>query len=142
MNEKLKIKKLDPDAKVPTYQYEHDAGLDLYAIEDHTLEPGKRTRVRTGIAMEIPLGYVGLVWDKSGISMNHGIKTLGGVIDAGYRGELQIGLVNHSDETYEIKKGDKITQLLIQKVEHPEIEEVRDLSDTERAERGFGSSGK
>lgn len=138
----LKIKRLEKEARLPCYAYRHDAGLDIFSIESVSIAPRERKAVRTGIALEIPEGYVGLVWDKSGVSMKGGVKTIGGVIDAGYRGEIQIGLVNLSGETYHIKKGDKITQLLIQKVEQPKIEEVEELSDSDRAERGFGSSGK
>lgn len=138
----LKIKKIDSEAVVPQAAYEHDAGLDLYSVEPVRLEAGERKAVRTGIALEIPAGFAGLIWDKSSVSMKHGLKTLGGVVDAGYRGEIQVGLVNFSDKAYEIGKGDKIAQLLVQKIEHLQVVEVDELSDTERSERGFGSSGK
>jgi dUTP pyrophosphatase len=126
----LNIKKLHPSATIPSRAYVHDAGLDLYASENTTLKPGERKTVRTGIAIEIPEGCVGLIWDKSGVGIHGGLKTLGGVVDAGYRGEILVGMVNLSQE-----------ELLIQKIEHLEIKEVSELSNTAREERGFGSTG-
>ncbi|MCX6713784.1 MAG: dUTP diphosphatase, partial [Candidatus Vogelbacteria bacterium] len=84
---KIKVKKLDLEAKLPSYAHLGDAGMDIYALEDVVLKSGERARIKTGIAIEIPNGFVGLVWDKSGISTNHGLKTLAGVVDSGYRGE-------------------------------------------------------
>ncbi|OHA92361.1 MAG: hypothetical protein A3J09_02745 [Candidatus Zambryskibacteria bacterium RIFCSPLOWO2_02_FULL_51_21] len=92
--------------------------------------------------MEIPEGYVGLCWDKSGLSMNHGIKVLAGVIDSGFRGELVMAVINLGKEAYTFKKGDKVMQMLMQKVEQVEITEVNELSDSARGEKGFGSTGK
>lgn len=138
----LNFKKLHPDAKIPSYAHVHDAGFDMYATEDVHFEPGAKMRVPTGIALEIPDGYVGLVWDKSSLSFNHGLKTMGGVIDAGYRGEIIIGLYNFSDTPYVIKKGDKMAQMLIQKIEHVSFSEVEELSDTTRGDGGWGSTGK
>ncbi len=137
----LYIKKVRDDARVPTFAHSTDAGMDLYACEDSTILPGVRAQVPTGIACAIPDGYVGLVWDKSGISHKGGLKTLGGVIDAGYRGEVLVGLVNVSDASYTFKKGDKIAQMLIQKIEQPEIVVVEELDDTPRGVGGFGSTG-
>ena len=139
---KLNIKKLHPDAKIPTYAHEGDAGFDLYACEDVVVAPGERVLVSTGIAMEIPSGFVGLIWDKSGLSNTHGLKTLGGVVDAGYRGEVKAGLINLGIEEYHVGLGHKVAQMLIQKVEHAEIYEVSELSNTLRGEGGFGSTGK
>jgi dUTP pyrophosphatase len=139
---KVKIKKLNPEAKIPSYAHPGDAGMDVFALEDIVLKPGEPNRIRTGISLEIPVGYVGLVWDKSGLSTGHGLKTLAGVVDAGYRGELQIGLINLLTESYELKKHDKIAQMLIQSVEQPEVEEVSELSETSRGEGGFGSTGR
>jgi dUTP pyrophosphatase len=139
---KLKVKKLHPDAIVPSYAHPGDAGMDLFCVEAFTMVPGDRKSVPTGIALEIPKGCVGLVWDKSGLSHKHGIKTTGGVIDSGFRGEICIGLANLSSEKYTFEKGHKIAQLLIQKVEHPKIEESSVLSDSARGEKGFGSTGK
>lgn len=138
----IKIKKLKNDATLPSYAHMGDAGMDIYASEDVHIRKGERGKVPTGIAIEIPDGYVGLVWDKSGLSMNHGLKTLGGVIDAGYRGEVMIGIVNLSNEDYTLGKGHKVAQLLIQKIESPVIEEAEELSDSHRGEKGFGSTGK
>lgn len=138
----LKIKKLHPNAKIPTYAHDSDAGFDLYALESVTIPVGARVLVGTGIAMEIPDGYAGLAWDKSGLSNNYGLKTLGGVMDAGYRGEIKVGVINLGEKDYTIEAGHKIAQVIIQKVEHAEIKEVAELSDTTRGHGGFGSTGK
>ncbi len=138
----LKIKRLTEDAKIPNCAHPGDAGLDLYATEDVTLVPNERKAVPTGIAMEIPDGYAGLMWDKSGLSIKHGLKTLGGVIDSGYRGEVLVGIINLSGEEYTIRKGEKIAQMIIQKKETIEVEEASELSETARGEGGFGSTGK
>lgn len=138
---KILAKKLHPDAKIPNFAHPGDAGMDLYSVANLTLKPGERISVPTGIAIALPDGYVSLVWDKSGISHKSGIKTLGGVIDSGYRGEYLIGLINLSQEDFEIKVGQKIAQLLIQKVEHPEVEEVAELDETARGDGRFGSTG-
>ena len=138
---KLKIKKLNNEAVLPRYAHESDAGMDLFSVEDFGLSPGERKICPTGIAMAIPEGFVGLIWDKSGIAAKNGIKTMGGVIDSNYRGEIGVILKNLSEEKYKINKGDKIAQMLIQKIESPEIEEVDSLEDTDRGEGGFGSTG-
>lgn len=138
----IKIKKLTPGAEVPAYAHEGDAGFDLHASLGITLAPGERVQVSTGIAMEIPEGYVGLIWDKSGLSQKHGLKTLGGVVDAGYRGEVMVGIINLGTEPYVLEHGHKIAQMLIQRVEHPAIEAAAELSDTDRGAKGFGSTGK
>jgi len=139
---KIQIKKINPEAKTPKYSLAGDAGMDLYSIEDLVIKPGARASVKTGIAIKIPEGYVGLFWDKSGISHKFGIKTLGGVIDSNYTGEYIVGLVNLGQEDYVIEKGQKIAQVLFQKVETPEIEEVAKLEETNRGKKGFGSTGK
>jgi len=138
----IKIKKLKNDAVLPNYAHSGDAGMDIYASENVHVRKGERAKVPTGIAMEIPEGYVGLVWDKSGLSINHGLKTLGGVIDAGYRGEIIIGIANLSSEDYTLEKGHKVAQLLIQKIESPVVEEAIELKDSHRGEKGLGSTGK
>ncbi len=138
---KIQVKKLHPEAKVPNFAHPGDAGMDLYSVAHMVLRPGERASVPTGIAIALPDGYVSLVWDKSGVSHKNGVKTLGGVLDCGYRGEYLIGLVNLSQEDFEIKVGQKIAQLLIQKVEHPEIEEVAELDETSRGDGRFGSTG-
>ena len=138
---KLAIKKLDPEAKLPERAHASDAGLDLFTLEEGTLERYETRVFRTGIAMAIPEGHVGLIWDKSGLATKHSLTCLGGVIDAEYRGEIMLMLANLGTEAYTITKHQKIAQMLIQKIELPVIEEVVDLDDTERGERGFGSTG-
>ena len=138
---KLKIQKISKDAVIPSRAKQGDAGMDIYSSVDEIVSLGDIKRISTGIKMEIPEGFVGLVWDKSGVAFNNGIKTMGGVIDSGYRGEIMIVMTNHSDKDFEIKKGQKIAQMLIQKIESPEIETVDSLNDTERGEGGFGHTG-
>ncbi|MFA6315380.1 MAG: dUTP diphosphatase [Candidatus Paceibacterota bacterium] len=138
----LKVKKLHQNAKIPSYAHQGDAGMDIFTLERTVLKLGERVAVKTGISMEIPDGYVGLVWDKSGIAIHEGLKIIGGVIDSGYRGEIMIGVINLSDREYTFEAGHKIAQMLIQKIESPEIEEVDGLSETERGHGGFGSTGK
>ncbi len=138
----LKIKKLHSDAQIPAYAHKGDAGMDFFALERTLLKPGQRVAVKTGISIEIPDGYVGLFWDKSGISIKEGLKTLGGVIDAGYRGEILIGMTNLSSKEYVFEKGHKVAQLLIQKIESSQIDIVELLSETKRDIGGFGSTGK
>lgn len=137
----LYIKKLSANAKIPTFAHSTDAGMDFYCLEALTVLPMTRVQVGTGIAVQIPEGYVGLMWDKSGLSHKKGLKTLGGVIDAGYRGEVFIGIVNLGAEPIVFEAGDKIAQMLIQKVEHPEIVEVEELTDADRGTGAFGSTG-
>jgi len=137
---KIKIKKLHADAIIPKYAHEGDAGMDIYSVEDLVLEPKHRAVLRTGLSIELPKGYVSLIWDKSGIA-SKGIKTMGGVIEYTYRGEYKVVLVNLSGKSFEIQKGQKIAQVLIQKVENPKIEVVEELSETSRGDKGFGSTG-
>ncbi len=137
----IRLKKLSPTAIIPKYIHPHDAGIDIYSNETTTLHPSERKLISTGIAMAIPPGYVGLIWDKSGIAVNHGLKTMAGVIDAGYRGEVKILIHNLSNQPYTIQAGTKIAQMLIQPVEQREIKEVQELDDTSRGEGGFGSTG-
>ncbi len=141
LNMKLKIKKLHSDAVFPSYAKKGDAGMDIFASETLTLNPGERGLVKTGISMEFPEGYVFLVWDKSGISTKGGVTTIAGVIDSGYRGELQIAVINLGQEPYTFEKGKKVAQGLIQPIVQAEIEEVSELSDSSRGEGGFGSTG-
>lgn len=142
MTLKLKIKRLLKNAKIPDYHYEGDAALNLYSIENILLKPNEHTGIKTGIAIAILDGYAGLIWDRSGLSIKHGIKTLGGVIDSGYRGEIIVGVINMSKNDYQVQKGDKIAQIIIQKIENVSVEEVSELNETQRGEKGFGSSGK
>lgn len=137
----LKFKKIHPNAKIPSYAYTGDAGLDLYIPEDLIFKQGERKSIAIGIAVEIPDGYVGILFDKSGLSHKHGLKSYGGIIDAGYRGEIHVGMMNLSDKDYEFKAGDKIIQILIMPVLHAEVVECEELVDSERGEGAFGSSG-
>lgn len=138
----IKIKKIHPDARIPEFAHEGDAGMDLHVPETVRLLPGERKSIPLGLAFEIPPGYVGLMWDKSGLSHKYGVKTFGGVIDAGYRGEVHAGVMNLSGTPYTFEKGHKIVQILIQSVEHPEVVVVEELSPSERGVGGFGSTGK
>lgn len=138
----LPIKKLYEDAKVPTFAHPGDAGMDLYAREAITIPAGQKGIVPTGVAMAIPEGYVGLIWDKSGVAIKGGVKVLGGVIDAGYRGEVMVGMINLSDADYTFEAGHKVAQMIIQERIQPEVVEVADLDATSRGEGGFGSTGK
>lgn len=138
---KVKIKKLSPDAILPSYAHEGDAGLDFYSMENFILTQGMRRAVSTGISMELPPGYVALVWDKSGLAAKKGITVLGGVMDSHYRGEYKIILYNTDPDDFVIKKGDKIAQVLIQPVETAQIQIVEELSKTTRGEGRFGSTG-
>jgi dUTP pyrophosphatase len=137
----LRIMKIDENAITPVYAREGDAGLDIFSNIDYTLKAGTRSTIPTGICFGLDKGYVALVWDKSGVAGKSGIKTMAGVIDSGYRGEVKVVLLNTSTEDYPIKKGDKIAQVLIQKVNSAIIKEVDSLEETKRGEGGFGSTG-
>ena len=139
---KLLIEKLDKSAKMPAYAMPGDAGMDVFVNEEKTLKPGERYLFSTGIKIAVPEGHVALVWDKSGLASKQGLTTLGGVIEWSYRGEYKLILHNTSDQPYDVKKGDKLAQMLIQSVESVTIEEVEKLSDTERGSGGFGSTGR
>lgn len=139
---KIRVKKLQPDAKLPAYGRPGDAGMDFFCSETVTIEPGQRKQIGTGVALEIPEGFVALSWDKSGLSHNHGLHLLGGVFDHTYRGEYKIMLLNTSDQAYTFNAGDKVAQILIQPITTVEIEETDQLSETVRGDHGFGSSGK
>ena len=145
----IKVKKLSPTAIVPTKSRKSDAGYDLYADENFTLRPEETILISTGIALAIPDGYAGLIWDRSGLG-SKGIHRHAGVVDSSYRGEVKVALSNsHSgegsdylDNTYFITKGDRIAQILFQKVPHFELVETEELDDTNRGSSGFGSSGR
>ncbi len=135
---------LDPRATVPTYAREGDAGADLTCIEDIRIEAGERSVVRTGLAIAIPMGFVGLVHPRSGLAVKHGITIVNtpGTIDAGYRGEIMICLLNtDSRATFEMPAGSRIAQLVVQPVMHAEFRAVDSLDDSERGTDGFGSTG-
>lgn len=138
----IKIKKLNPKAILPDYSHPGDAGLNLYSLEDYELKPAERKDFSTGISIEIEPGYVALVKDRSGLAVKSGIHTMAGVIDAGYRGEYKVVLINHGQQPYQVNQGDKIAQLLIMPVEQVKIQQVDELSDSYRSNGGFGSTGK
>lgn len=140
----LRVTRLHPAAVLPTRAYAGDAGLDLHAVEGATLAPGERASVATGIAVEIPAGQAGLVLPRSGLAARHGIALVNapGLIDAGYRGEIRVLLLNTDRHaTFSLAAGDRIAQLVLVRVEVPEILEVAELGASERGSGGFGSSG-
>lgn len=141
---RIEIQLLDPDIEIPSYAKPGDAGLDLRSRVDLKLEPGMRALVPTGLAIAIPEGYVGLVHPRSGLAIKNGISMVNtpGTIDSGYRGEIAVILINHDrEETFEIKRGDRIAQLVIQQVEIAELVAVKELPMSQRGAGGFGSSG-
>ena len=136
----IKVKRIHPEAKLPVYGHPGDAGFDLFACESLVLAPGEVRAVPTGIALAIPRGFVGLIWDKSGISLK-GVHKLAGVVDAGYRGEVRVVMANLGPAPYEIQAGMKIAQMLVQPVQETKIVEADSLDGTSRGEGGFGSTG-
>jgi len=140
----LRVRRLDERARLPTRAYARDAGLDLHALDPVELGPGERRSVRTGIAIEIPPGQAGLVLPRSGLAERHGIALVNapGLIDAGYRGELRVLLLNTDRVApVAISAGDRIAQLVLVRVDTPEVAEVEELALSERGTDGFGSSG-
>ena len=137
----LLVEKLFPQAKLPQKAHVGDAGFDLYSNDYYSIAPYAHALVSTGIKLAIPEGYVGLIWDKSGIAFE-GIKTMGGVIDSNYRGEIKVIIKNLGEEVYNIIPGQKIAQILIQAVSSMEIKEQKIVDETEREANGFGSTGK
>ena len=127
---------------VPKYVHDGDAGADLIASEKTVIRARGRSLVGTGIRLEIPEGYVGLIWPRSGLAIKKGIDCGAGVIDSCYRGEIKVLLFNHSDTEFQIEPGDRIAQILIQKVERVQFIPVNELSETTRSKGGFGSTGK
>jgi dUTP pyrophosphatase len=141
---RLRVRRLDPSARLPTRAYPGDAGLDLYALEAARLGPGERSALRTGLAVEIPAGQAGLVVPRSGLAARHGIALVNapGLIDSGYRGELRVLLLNTDPATaFTVAAGDRIAQLVLVRVETPAVAEVEELARSERGAGGFGSSG-
>lgn len=138
---KIKVKKFHPEAKIPSYAHQGDAGMDLYSVEDLIIKAGERKIVHTGIGMEYPEGYCTLIWDKSGMAGNSGIKVMGGVFEPVYKGEYKIILLNTTKQEFHIKKGQKIAQILVQPIIKAEIQEVQELTESTRGEKGFGSTG-
>ena len=140
----LRVTRLDARARLPTRAHPGDAGLDLYAVEPAVLAPGERASIPTGIAVEIPPGHAGLVLPRSGLAARHGISVVNapGLIDADYRGEVRVLLLNTDRErAFELAAGDRIAQLVVVAVAIAEVDEVLSLTDTVRGAGGFGSSG-
>lgn len=134
------VKRLSPEAILPTRAHADDAGMDLYALEDVWIGPGEGKLASTGVAMAIPQGHVGMIADRSSMAKK-GIKTAGGIIDAGYRGEVKVILRNLSNEEIRLNAGERIAQLLILPIQTPAVVESADLDSTARGEGGFGSTG-
>ena len=140
----IALKLLDPGLPLPRYRHKGDAGFDLASRIDFCIEPGERAIVPTGVALQIPRGYAGLVLPRSGLAARHGIALVNspGLIDSGYRGEIAVVLINTDKRNrFEIKRGDRIAQLVIQKIEEAVIREVAELDETSRGAGGFGSTG-
>ena len=138
------IQRLDESVPMPMYAHPGDAGADLVSTEDVVLAPGERKAVGTGVALALPAGYVGFVHPRSGLALKHGIGMVNapGTIDAGYRGEIKVILINHDPASnFTIAKGDRIAQLVIQRVERATFHEVSTLPGSDRGEGGFGSTG-
>lgn len=141
---KVKILKTDKELPTPKYAHEGDAGMDLYSAEELVLKPGEHRLVQTGIKIVVPPGYEMQVRPRSGLSLKHGISVVNapGTIDTQYRGPVGVILINHGKEDFEIKKGERIAQMVLNKFESFDFEEVEDLDETTRGEGGFGSTGK
>jgi dUTP pyrophosphatase len=140
----IPVRRLDPELPLPSYAHPGDAGADLHAAVEVTLQPGERALVPTGIAMALPEGYVGLVHPRSGLAARHGISIVNapGTIDAGYRGEVQVCLVNTDrTEPFTVHRGDRIAQLVVQRCETAAFVEAADLAESSRGEGGYGSTG-
>ena len=146
MNGEVRIKKLDEKAVIPSYGSEYAAGFDLYAVldEDVTIKSGETYLVHTGLAMEIPIGYAGMIFARSGLATKKGLAPANkvGVVDSDYRGEVMVALHNHSTENHIIEPGDKIAQMVITPYLKAKYEFVEELDDTIRGTGGFGSTGK
>lgn len=140
----INIKRLDKELPLPEYAHDGDAGCDLFSAVDAVFEPGERALIPTGIAVSIPKGYGGFVQPRSGLAIKHGISLVNtpGLIDSAYRGEIKVIVINTDrKEPFHIKRGDKIAQFVIQKVEEVSFEEVDELDETVRGDGGFGSTG-
>ena len=133
---------VDAGGSLPEYASAGAAGADLRASEAVEIAPGGRATVPTGVRLQIPPGHVGLVWPRSGLAVRHGIDTLAGVIDSDYRGEVRVVLVNHGDEPFCIAPGDRVAQLLVQRVERAAFTAAAGIEDTDRGGGGFGSTGR
>jgi len=141
---KAKILKVDKDLPTPKYAHFGDAGMDLYSAEDYVLKCGERKIFSTGLKIEIPEGYEVQIRPRSGLAAKHGITVLNtpGTLDYQYRGIIGVILINHGNADFEVKRGERIAQMVFNKFESAELIEVEELSDTARGEGGFGSTGK
>lgn len=139
---KVKVKKLKKDAIIPRYAHKGDAGMDLFSTENYIVPVGKRQLVSTGIAIELPEGYFASIRGKSGLAYKRGISILGGVIEWTYRGEYGVIILNTGNEDFEIRAGDQVAQVVISPVASVELEDIEELSDTDRGDGGFGSTGR
>jgi dUTP pyrophosphatase len=140
----IPVQQLDPDLPLPSYAHPGDAGADLYAAEDAEIAPGERRLVRTGVAIQLPDGYVGLVHPRSGLAAKKGLTVLNapGTVDSGYRGEILVNLINHDPRNIaKVLRGERIAQLVVQRVERAHFHGVEKLSDTGRGAGGHGSTG-
>lgn len=137
----IKIKREDKEVELPSNVHEGDAGFDLRSAEEKTIKAGSKEVVNTGLKMAIPPGYVGLIWDRSGLAAKKSIHTLAGVIDSSYRGEVGVVLKNLGEEDFHLEKNMRIAQMVIQKHETVEFVESDELDESKRGEKGFGSSG-
>lgn len=139
----VRLKRLSPEARLPQYAYPDDSGADLYAAEEVVLQPGERRAVSTGLAAEVPIGFELQVRPKSGIALTYGVTVLNtpGTVDAGYRGEIRVILINLGIAPYTIHKGQKIAQLVLAPVFRADFQEVEELSASMRGTGGFGSTG-
>lgn len=133
---------LGEGAALPEYASAGAAGADLRASEAVEIPPGGRAAVPTALRLQIPPGHVGLVWPRSGLAVRHGIDTMAGVVDSDYRGEVRVVLVNHGDEPFRVARGDRVAQLLLQRVERASFAAVASIDDTGRGAGGFGSTGR
>jgi len=140
---KVKITRLSALARLPRYEHEDDSGLDLFAIAPTTILPGETALVKTGIAIELPIGTEAQIRPRSGLALKHSITLLNtpGTIDAGYRGEIGVIVINHGKQSFNVTEGMKIAQMVIAPVLKAELEETESLSDSVRGEGGFGSTG-
>jgi dUTP pyrophosphatase len=138
----IKVQRLNNEAIVPTKANLSDAGWDLYAAEDAIIDPSAREVISTGVAIAVPDGFVGLIWDRSSMAAKRGVHRFAGVIDSGYRGEIKVCLWNASDRYCVVNRGERIAQILFQQVPPFTLIEVFSLDDTDRGRGGFGSSGK
>lgn len=140
----LSLLRLDPGLPLPRYAHDGDAGMDLYSVTDVEIPPGRRELIGTGVAVSIPEGYAGFVLPRSGLALRSGLSLVNtpGLIDSHYRGEIKVIAINHDQESaIRIARGDKIAQLVVQRIERCELMEVDELDGTIRGEGGFGSTG-